>query len=118
MPELKITPPGLATIWYGEEVLHRLGTWEIIGAGGLYAVICIVLVVGQFTRLGVTTTVYITVLGVPGGITGVMIVLEPVVTPPNNQVLGVHEYEYCVAVGGGVKEIVAPTLPPGHREVV
>ena len=60
-PVINVPPVGLTKILYGEELLHRLGIAVIVGIGGLIPVIEIVFVVGQFTKLGVTITVYIVV---------------------------------------------------------
>jgi len=56
IPVLNTPPGGLAIMVYGRETSHKGGTKEIVGVGGLMAVTLIVLVMGQFTILGVTIT--------------------------------------------------------------
>jgi predicted amino acid dehydrogenase len=76
MPVLKTPPAGFTVMLNGCEVLHKFGTAVIVGVGGFTAVIVIVLVVGQFTKLGVTVTKIVCVLVVPTDTTGVIIVDE------------------------------------------
>lgn len=86
------TPPaGFATILYGLEVLHKFGMAEIVGIFGLNVEIVIVFTIGQFTYVGVTTTVYIIVLDEPTGVVGNTSTLDCVLIDPKRDVVGVHE---------------------------
>src|SRR5204863_364982 len=91
IPVLKVPPEGLTTIWYGANTLQSAGIVLIVGVGGFTAVTATVFVIGQFTTLGVTTTVYTIVVCVPIGMFGQMIVEEYVLALPARYRFGVQE---------------------------
>ena len=90
----------------------------MVGIGGLTPSMAMVLEVGQLTRLGVTTMVYVTSELVPTGTTGVIIEDEYVLALPASQTFGVQLYEYCDIDGAGVNVMLAAILLPGQRVAV
>jgi len=109
----KVPFGGDVNITYGAELLHKFGIAVIVGIGGLTAVIATVFVIEQPDRVGVTTTLYTTVLVVPGDRTGDNIEFWKVL-PVRNQVDGVHEYVYCPVAGGDEKAAAITALLPGQ----
>lgn len=87
----------------------------MVGVGGCTAVMASVLLVGQFTKLGVTITVYTIVLCVPIGITGDIMLEACVLLLPAKNIFGVHEKLYCAGEGGTLKEVDTAMLLPGHK---
>ena len=56
IPVVKVPPAGLTVIVTGDAFVQKSLIGVIVGVTGLTTVIAIVLVIGQFTKVGVTTT--------------------------------------------------------------
>lgn len=87
----KVPPTGDTATEYAVLLLHIAGIGVIIGGAGLMAVMLKVFVKGQLATEGVTTTVYITLLTVPGATVGEMMVCINAALLPASQTLGVQE---------------------------
>ena len=73
---IKLPPGGLTLMVCCAELAQKLGNGEITGVTAFIAVMDKVLVIGQLTTLGVTITVYTTVLTVFGANEGEITVNE------------------------------------------
>lgn len=113
----KVPPIGLTITEYCGLLLHRGGMDVMTGGAGLMAVMLKVLLCGQLATEAVTTTVYITVVTVPGATVGEIIVDWKDPLFPGNHIVGDQEYVYCAAEGGALKVTPAAMAPPGHKLV-